>query len=202
MSFRIQLVLFVLVFRLPLVYSQNEIKINDESSKNYLPDNIKLQYAGGLGFLSAGVGYSFLNEKLDVSMFYGYVPKFVSVKDLHSLNFQFTAKLFRIKLSKDIEIIPLNIGGYFQHTFGNEYWLKLPDKYPSGYYWWSPGLNTGVFFGSEIKTKWLANKTSFSGTSFYVNVGTKSYYLASKIGNSSIPLSDIINIGFGIIIYR
>lgn len=202
MSFKIYLFLIVLVFSQFRLISQNTIKTNDDPSKKYLPDNITLQYAGGLGFLSAGAGYSFLNEKIDVSILYGYVPKFVSVKDLHSLNFQLTAKLFKINLSKDVKIMPLNIGGYFQHTFGNEYWVKLPDEYPRGYYWWSPGLNTGFFVGSEIKTKLLANKSYSSGTSFYVNVGTKSYYLASKIGNSSISFSDIINVGFGIIIYR
>jgi hypothetical protein len=202
MSFKIHLFSFVLIISLSPVYSQTTININHDSFEKYLPETIKLQFAGGLGFLSAGMGYSVLNEKLDISVFYGYVPKCFSVKDLHSLNFQITAKLFRVKLSKDIELMPLNIGGYFQHTFGNEYWVKLPDEYPRGYYWWSPGLNTGFCLGAELRTKFLANKINTSSTAFYVNIGSKSYYLASKFGNSSIPLTDIINIGFGIIIYR
>lgn len=167
-----------------------------------LPDYVKLQYAGGIGFLSAGVGYTFIDHRIDVSVFYGYVPTWFTVDDLHSVSLQFTAKLIRIKASETIEILPLNIGWYLHHTFGNEYWVKLPDNYPDEYYWWSPGRNAGVFIGGEIKTKLLANKTPASGLAFYVRAGTRGLYLSSKYGNSSIPMSDIIELGFGVALYR
>jgi len=161
-----------------------------------------LQYAGGIGFLSAGVGYTFVDHRIDVSAFYGYVPTWFTVDDLHSVSLQFTAKLIRIKASESIEILPLNIGWYLHHTFGNEYWVKLPDNYPDEYYWWSPGRNAGIFIGGEIKTKLLANKTPASGMAFYVRAGTRGLYLSSKVGNSSIPITDIIELGFGVALYR
>jgi len=170
--------------------------------KKFLPDYVKLQFAGGIGFLSTGVGYTFFNQKLDFSMFYGYVPKTFTVDDLHSISFQSVFKLFRIKTKSNIEILPLNIGWFAHHTFGNEYWIKLPDNYPEKYYWWSPGRNAGVFIGGEIKTKLLANKTPASGTAFYARIGTRGLYLVSKFGNSSIPTKDIIELGFGIAVYR
>ncbi len=177
---------------------------NTDSAKyaRFLPDYVKLQFAGGIGLLSIGVGYSFFREKLEVSYFYGYVPKAVSIDDLHSVSLQVTAKFLRFKINPKIEIVPLNVGWFIHHTFGNEYWITLPPHYPAEYYWWSPGRNSGIFLGGEIKTKLLSNKTPASGTAFYARVGTRGLYIASKIGNSSIPIHDIVEFGFGVALYR
>ena len=134
------------------------------------------------------LGIPFLIKKLDVTYFYGYVPGFVSVDDLHSVSLQLTAKLLRFKVNKNIELMPLNIGWFIHHTFGNEYWIKLPSHYPEKYYWWSPGRNSGVFIGGEIKTKLLGNKTPASGTAFYIRLGSRGLYIASKLGNSSVSI--------------
>ena len=168
----------------------------------FLPDYVKLQYAGGIGFMSIGVGYTFIKNRLDVTMFYGYVPKAFSITDLHSISLQLTGKLLKFDINKNIQILPLNFGWYAHHTFGEEFWITLPDKYSKGYYWWSPGRNAGIFIGGEIKTKLFATKMPASGTAFYARIGSRGLYLASKFGNSSIPLKDILELGFGIAIYR
>jgi hypothetical protein len=182
----------------------SQVSQNSDSARYqmFLPDYVKLQFAGGIGFLSLGVGYTFFKQKLEVSYFYGYVPEFVSTDDLHSVSLQLTARLFRFKVNPNIELMPLNIGWFIHHTFGSEYWIKLPEHYPEEYYWWSPGRNSGVFLGGEIRTKLLSNATPASGTAFYVRMGSRGLYLASKFGNSSIPLKDIIEFGFGVAVYR
>lgn len=167
-----------------------------------LPDYVKLQYAGGIGFLSVGVGYTFGDHRIDATFFYGFVPKPLSVDELHSLSVQFTAKLIRIHISGKYQFLPLNIGWFLHHTFGSEYWINLPSHYPDEYYWWSPGRNAGVFLGSEIKTKWLASKIPASGLAFYARLGTRGLYVASKVGNSSVRFNEIIELGFGIALYR
>jgi len=197
----LMLTLFLLNISL-LSFGQIETEQEKHPSKKFLPDYAKIQFAGGIGFLSAGIGYTFFQNKLDISFFYGYVPKSFSVEPLHSISLQSTFKFFSIKTKHNIELLPLNIGWFAHHTFGGEYWVKLPDNYPDGYYWWSPGRNAGIFIGGEIKTKLLASNTPASGTAFYVRVGSRGLYLASKFGNSSIPLHDILELGFGIAIYR
>jgi hypothetical protein len=203
MRFKI-LIILIFMAGTPSVAQHAEASPKADTSVwvKFIPDYVKLQYAGGIGFLSAGVGYTFFKQNLDISLFYGYVPKWFTTDDLHSISLQFTAKLFRIKASDNIEILPLNIGWYLHHTFGNEYWVKLPNNYPKGYYWWSPGRNAGVFLGGEIKTKLLANKSPASGLAFYVRAGTRGLYLASKAGNKSLPITDIIELGFGVALYR
>lgn len=183
-------------------YGQLNEKEPSKVQHNYLPDYVKLQFAGGIGFLSCGVGYTFFNHKIDVSLFYGYVPEAFSVDDLHSISLQFTAKLIRKRITNNLELLPLNLGWFAHHTFGNEYWVRLPSNYPDDYYWWSPGRNAGVFIGTELKTKLLANQTPASGMAFYWRAGTRGLYLASIAQNSVIPLSDIVEYGFGIAVYR
>lgn len=202
-NFKIVLVIMLILLS-SRVETFSQILQNSDSVKykKFLPDYVKMQFAGGIGFVSMGVGYTFFKEKLEVSYFYGYVPKLVSIDDLHSVSLQLTAKLIRLKVNNNIEIFPFNFGWFIHHTFGSEYWIKLPAHYPDEYYWWSPGRNAGVFIGGEVKTKLLSNKTSASGTAFYVRVGSRGLYIESKFGNSSIPLSDIIEFGFGVAVYR
>jgi len=203
MNFRVLIIsFFILIYSTSVSFSQINEKTDIFKYKNLLPDYMKIQFAGGIGFLSLGVGYTFFKQKLEVSYFYGYVPRFVSIYDLHSVSLQFTAKLLRLKLNKSIEVMPLNFGWFMHHTFGNEYWIKLPSNYPDEYYWWSPGRNAGVFLGGEIKTKLFSNKTPASGTAFYIRIGSRGLYIASKFGNSSVPISDIIELGFGVAVYR
>lgn len=198
----VRIILLILLVTGVEAFSQVSQNSDSAKYKRFLPDYVKLQFAGGIGFVSLGVGYTFFKQKLEVSYFYGYVPKFVSTDDLHSVSLQLTAKLLRFKVNKTIELMPLNFGWFIHHTFGNEYWIKLPDHYPAEYYWWSPGRNPGVFLGGEIKTKLLSNKTPASGTAFYVRAGSRVLYIASKFGNATIPLRDIIEFGFGIAVYR
>jgi len=194
--------LVFLLFARTDVYSQDRNVQDSSFVRKLIPDYMKLQFAGGIGFISTGVGYTFFKEKLDVSLFYSYIPSSMTVDDLHSISLQFTAKFLKIPINKDIVAYPLNIGMFAHHTFENEFWIKQPDKYSKGYYWWYPGINAGFFLGGEIKTKFLANKTPASGTAFYIRVGTRGLYVASKAGNTTIPLKDIIELGFGVAFYR
>jgi len=198
-------IIIVLVLALTLSFNSfGQEKESKDSSKYkmFLPKYVKLQYAGGIGFMSIGVGYTLFKNRLDVTMFYGYVPKVFSITNLHSISLQLTGKLLKFDINENIQILPLNFGWYAHHTFGEEFWITLPDKYSKGYYWWSPGRNAGIFIGGEIKTKLFASKMPASGTAFYARIGSRGLYLASKFGNSSIPLKDILELGFGIAIYR
>ena len=202
MNFKLFLIFYFILVNSFLANSQIMENSDSVKHKMFLPDYVKLQFAGGIGFLSTGVGYTFFDNKLDATIFYGYTPEYFTSDDLHSVSLQFIVKPLSYKLSDNIEILPLNFGLFTHHTFGNNLWIKLPDHYPKGYYWWSPGINTGLFIGGEIKTKLFAGNMPASGTAFYARIGTRGLYLSSKIGNSSIPIKDIVELGFGVAIYR
>ncbi|HCX98987.1 MAG TPA: hypothetical protein DG754_02495 [Bacteroidales bacterium] len=167
-----------------------------------LPHYVKLQYAGGIGFISPGIGYTFFDSRLDVTAFYGFVPKSIAKNSINSLSIQATSKLFEFAYG-DILVHPFNLGFFLHYTFGSDYWVNLPSQYPDSYYWWSPGRMGGVFLGGEIKTKLFANKTPSAGTAFYFRVGSRVLYMVSLYGNEqTLNLSDILELGFGVAIYR
>ena len=182
--------------------SQNLTLTDSLRFRKFLPDYVKFQYAGGIGFISTGAGYTFLNDKLDVSFFYSYIPYMISEDDLHSVSLQFTSRLLHYNLSENAEVLPLNIGFFVHHTFGNKYWIRQPAHYPDNYYWWAPGRNAGLFIGGEIKTKLLSGITPASGTAFYFRVGSRVLYLVNMVGNSEIPFHEVLELGFGLAIYR
>lgn len=165
------------------------------------PDHYKVQFAGGIGFLSGGLGYDFFNNRVDISYFYGYVPEWFSEEDLHSVSLQLSGKPFRIDINSKFDYYPLNIGIFIHHTFGEEYYLTLPDHYPEDYYWWYPGRTGGLFIEGQLNYQYKDPGRVFSEIGFYYRIVTRGVYLTSKVSNSSIPLEDIFSLGLGIVIY-
>lgn len=168
----------------------------------FLPDYYKLQYAGGIGFLSAGIGYGFFNERIDISYFYGYVPQWFSENDLHSVSLQLTGKPLKVNPTDKIEYYPLNIGIFVHHTFGSDYFIALPGHYPEDYYWWAPGRTGGLFVEGQFNYQFNASRKMFSEMGVYYRVVTRGIYLTSKFSNASVPLEDILSFSLGIVIYK
>ena len=51
--------------------------------KKIVPHYAKLQFAGGIGFLSAGIGYQSKNKRLQYDLMYGYVPESLGGVEIH-----------------------------------------------------------------------------------------------------------------------
>ena len=169
--------------------------------KKLYPHHYKVQFAGDIGFLSAGFGYDFFNNRMDLSCFYGYVPKKFSKENIHSVSLQLTGNPFKFNIKSRFEYYPLNVGLFIQHTFGEEYHLTLPDRYPDQYYRWYPGRSGGLFFEGQLNYQYKNSSQIFSKIGFYYRIVTRVIYVTSKYSNSSIPLEDIFNLGLGIVIY-
>ena len=195
---------FILIFILYQNQVSSQILHSSDSSgsKRFLPDYLKVQFAGGTGFISAGIGYSFPKQHIDVSVIYGNVPKFISTDLLHIVSFQVSGNILKYKIKNKFEFYPLDIGFIIHQNFGSGFWTKLPSYYPDKYYWWSPGLSSGLIWDIGLKTKVFNNSKLASGTTFYIHLETGGLYLTSKYGNSSLPLREIIDFGIGIKVYR
>lgn len=197
-------VVLALLFLFPVFVSADTIPKKEDNKLLYtiLPDYYKLQYAGGIGFLSAGIGYGFLKERIEISYFYGYVPEWFSENNLHSVSIQLTGKPFKLNTNDKTEYYPLNIGLFLHHTFGSEYYIILPDHYPDDYYWWGSGRAGGLFIEGQFKYTFNTSRNMFSKIGIYYRIVTRGIYVTSKYSNSSIPLEDIFSLGLGIVIYK
>lgn len=192
--------IILLIFALGIMNAKAE-EPNSKSLEFLYPHHYKIQFAGGIGLVSAGLGYDFFKERVDISYFYGYVPEWFSEEDLHSVSLQLSGKPFKFDMNPKFDYYPLNIGIFIHHTFGEEYYLTLPDHYPENYYWWSPGRTGGLFIEGQLNYRYKASTQIFSEIGFYYRIVTRGVYLTSKFSNSSIPTEDIFSLGLGIVIY-
>ena len=114
------------------------------------PSHAKIQYAGNIGFISAGVGYTFWNEKGQTDVLVGYLPKSIGGVRIISLTAKAAYYPWDIKVGKRYEIEPIYGGVYLSYSFGSQYYTSLPEYYPRGYYWWPTALRAGLFLGGRV----------------------------------------------------
>lgn len=162
-----------------------------------LPEYIKIQFAGGIGAISLGAGYDSRNTKLEGDFIYGYVPKKIGGITIHTISSKITwFPIKKIDL-KTVAIKPLSVGLLVNYTFGKQYFLFSPEKYPYNYYDHPTAIHLGSFVGGQVKMN-LPNK-HLKRLAFYYEIVTYDVELISYISNTkSLRLTDIFNIGLGI----
>jgi hypothetical protein len=154
-----------------------------------LPDHAVIQYAGNIGFLSAGIGYESKNRKFNGEVLYGYLPESIGGIQIHSV----TGKISWLPLNRlynDFSVDYIIAGLYLNYVFGNQYFAFSPSYYPFHYYDFPTALSAGISIGQQV------NKGRLS---FYYELGTTDKELVSYLGNvRSVEFSDILSLGIGL----
>jgi hypothetical protein len=104
---------------------------------------------------------------------------------------------FNFRINNTISSTGLYLGVYSSKTFGSNYWITLPEKYTPGYYYWSPGLRTGMYFGTSL-SKFVCEESNISAELFF-ECGSYDLLIISYWPNkSTIPLKDILKLALGV----
>lgn len=99
--------LFILyVFLSALCYGQLPQDTTISRFKNLMPDMAKLQFAGGMGALSGGAGYSWLYNRCQSSIMFGFSPAVLSGKNIFTLGVRNTLIPADIALCKMRKLSP------------------------------------------------------------------------------------------------
>lgn len=98
----------------------------------WAPDFAKLQSGGFSGTVALGVGYAPLHDLLNAAVLYGYVPPALG-GSVHSLHFTLQVRPLSFR-SHEVRWMPFYAGLGALCTWGADYFLFLPKRYPSGYY--------------------------------------------------------------------
>lgn len=165
------------------------------------PDEVNIQYAGSIGFLSAGAGYHFFKEKTTLSFHVGYVPEKLG-GEMTIVAVKFEYKPFAIKIKDKIIIHPINPSIFPSYTLGQNFDFRFEKpQYRKGYYFWSSALRLHLAFGSEVKL--LTNKTSkIKALSLYAEANTNDLYMISWFKNRNlVAFRDIFKMGYGVRMY-
>lgn len=122
-----ELVIRSLILRNILILSM----LIPSTSFAYFIDYFKVQYAGEIGFLSAGIGKNF-TENYSFEYFHGYVPEDIGGHEIETFaiknNYKFL-KLERWGYSSD-----LYVGVNIYHVTGLEYQTSRHSSFPEEYY--------------------------------------------------------------------
>lgn len=171
---------------------------------NLIPDYSKLQFAGGMGVLSAGVGWAYgKKDKWETDLFFGFLPKFAGEKGHGTLTLKENFYPWKIRLNPvhryaDWTLEPFSVSLYLSKIFGDgEFWTKQPDKYPDKYYILATNLRFNLSFGQRLN--FAVKNPRFANTvSFFYEVGTNDLYVICAIQNRVLKLHDIFSLSLGI----
>lgn len=163
-----------------------------------IPDHVKAQFAGNIGFVSVGAGYLHGNDKLETDLYVGFLPKSIGGDHIVSLSTKMTYSPWKLPLSEEYTIIPFSIGPYLSYSFGSQFDTLLPNEYPEGYYWWATSLRFGAFFGGRLQMH-LGDEQRVKSLDFYYELGTYDLEFLSYIQNTkTLQISDIFSLALGI----
>lgn len=116
----------------------------------YRPEHVKLQLAGNVGFLSPGAGWEWAGGRLHGDVFAGWVPRSIGGEDIWSLTGKLTWLPWSVPLDPRWRLVPLTGSIQITYTFGEEYFVLLPDHYPRGYHDFPTALRAGVGIGGAV----------------------------------------------------
>ncbi len=161
------------------------------------PDQLVVQYAGSIGYVSGGVAYKIFKDRARTSFHYGYVPRAVG----GPLNI-FAGKFFFIpntyKLSRNAVLNPFDVGLMVSYHLGKTFRSRWPDQqYPRNYYWWQTSFRFHLNLQSSVTWK-LRDHTKFKYITGYIELNSNELYLISYFQNMhGLSPKDVIMLGVG-----
>ena len=184
------LIVLLFVFNTTL-FAQTDSTMNKRNW--YHPTGVTTEYAGGFGMVSLGGLFSPF-RKTEVAITGGYTP--ISYGNLWTINILYSYSPVHIRLNKQLELFPINAGVFVSYNAGSNIYIKWPDKYVGGYYWWNSSLRYGPFAEADLKYT-FRNKNQ--NLTFFFQCLTNDLYLYTYIPNTRFfSFSDILVLGMGI----
>ena len=164
-----------------------------------LPTQLVVQNAGNMGWLSAGVGWSYgRSRQWETHLLVGFVPKYKSGSAKPTFTIKENFMPWRIMLNQRMMLEPLSCGLYVNTIGGGQFWSHLPSRYPNNYYLYSTRFRINVFMGERVTwTFGKGRKGPRSITAFY-ELSTCDLYLLDFFGNRSVKAKDIVGLSLGV----
>lgn len=166
-----------------------------------IPRYAKLQYAGSMGLVSAGIGWNYgKKDQWETDLMIGYIPKYTTDKAKVCITLKENYIPWKLPLkNQQFSFSPLACGLYVNTVIGDDFWIKEPGKYPSSYYKFSTKIRFNICLGQQmtyqIPSAW--RKRWKSVTAFY-EISTNDLYLISAIGNSNLTPTDYLHLSLGL----
>lgn len=167
------------------------------AKKWYEPHFIPLQFAGNIGFLSTGVGYTSNNRNYQLALMYGYVPQSVAKSTIHAItaknNFPFG--IYGLKNNKTL--IPYLGLGLTVEVGGNAF-FRMPSHFPESYYDFPKNLHVIAYGGARLQHFFDEDVRWLRGMEFFGEAGTVDVYLWYRTISRQIKFRQMFSVAIGV----
>jgi len=180
---------------------EQRLERREKTWQKLIPDLYVLQYGGGISSISAGVGWDYGKSKQwETHILFGFVPRKQSHSHYWTFNLRETYTPWGIQIGRITKYKPLSVSLLVNSILHGDFWMSEPDRYPHGYY----GFSSRMRFHLSVGQRWSFaiprdKRLLPSQLSLYYEVSTCDLYVRQKFLNSSIPIKDILSLGFGVI---
>lgn len=167
-----------------------------------VPDAAVVQYAGSIGFLSAGGSYDlFDRQRGSLDLLYGFVPESKGGQ-LDIITVKFAYRPLILEVGRGVTLRPLNPGAFLSYTADRDLSVVFDrEQYGKGYYGWSEAfrLHLSLSQEAEFRSRRLMGKGPVKGVVLYSELNASDLYLISWVQNTGgISLADILKLGLGV----
>jgi hypothetical protein len=166
----------------------------------YLPHYVPIQYAGHIGFISAGVGFQARKENYQLSLVYGYAPPSIAGVRIHAITAKNIFHLHKFHLSEKRSLFPyVALGLSFE--LGGKSFFTLPSNMPEGYYDFPKSVHLVASGG--LKLRYNTNRYKpFRGFEFFAEATTIDAYIWYKVISDEVKMRDILSVAVGVHLLR
>ena len=170
-----------------------------EGWERLIPTHVKVQYAGGMGVVSAGVGWDYGRRcRWETEVMTGILPKAYSDRTHATFTVRQNYIPWSISLGNRLALEPFACGIYVNMISGEDYWVREPDRYPGDkYYGFTSRLRSYVYVGQRM-TWLLRGDSALRGVTLYYELAANDLDIIAKCGNRSLALSEIVYFSFGV----
>lgn len=174
--------------------------IQYEGWQQLLPTHLKVQYAGGMGFLSAGVGWDYGQRAVwESDILVGFLPSHYADDFRLTFTLRQNYTPWSVKIAPRMDLEPLSLALYANVITGNEFWNREPSHYPHdgrGYYKFSSRTRLHLAVGQRFRLL-TSEASAIRSLSLYYEFSINDLMVVSAVNNRTLEFSDVVHFSLG-----
>ena len=172
-----------------------------EGWKRLIPDHYKIQFAGSIGVVSIGTGWTYgKKQQWETDIMLGFLPKFESEHNKAVFTLKQSYLPWRLRVKESAWVIqPLSCSLFLSSVLSDKFWTHEPDRYPKGYYGFSTRIRAYLSLGQrvmydvpDVSNWWIQD------ISLYYELGACDTDFCTFFGDRSIKFKEILSLAVGI----
>lgn len=172
-----------------------------EGWKRLIPDHYKIQFAGSIGVVSIGTGWTYgKKQQWETDIMLGFLPKFESEHNKAVFTLKQSYLPWRLRVKESAWVIqPLSCSLFLSSVLSDKFWTHEPDRYPKGYYGFSTRIRANLSLGQRVMYDVPdASNWWIQDISLYYELGACDTDFCTFFGDRSIKFKEILSLAVGI----